>query len=36
MKHVIVIFAILTTFSSVAQQSITLDECYNLVAKIIP
>lgn len=36
MKHVIVIFVILTAFSSVAQQSITLDECYNLVAKNYP
>lgn len=36
MKLIIIILLITTTFSSVAQQSITLEECYQLVAKNYP
>jgi len=36
MKRFIIILTILTTFASIAQQSITLDECYSLVSKNYP
>ncbi|WP_142786118.1 TolC family protein [Changchengzhania lutea] len=36
MKRFIIILIILTTLPSVAQQSITLEECYSLVAKNYP
>ena len=36
MKHLIIILIILTTLPSIAQQSITLEECYHLVIKNYP
>jgi outer membrane protein TolC len=36
MKQFIIIFAILITLPSIAQQSITLEECYQLVTKNYP
>ena len=36
MKQIIIIFAILLTLPSIAQQSITLEECYKLVAENYP
>ena len=36
MKQLIVIFAILITLPSVAQQSITLEQCYQLVIENYP
>jgi outer membrane protein TolC len=36
MKHIIIIFTLLIGLPSVAQQSITLDECYHLVTKNYP
>ena len=36
MKRFIIILTILITFPSLAQQSITLEECYSLVAKNYP
>jgi outer membrane protein TolC len=36
MKTIVIIIIILTTFPSLAQQSITLEECYSLVAENYP
>jgi len=36
MKHLIIILILLTTLSSIAQQSITLNECYHLATKNYP
>ena len=36
MKKLIVIFTILTTLPSVAQQSLTLEQCYQLVTENYP
>ncbi len=36
MKHLILVFIILTTLPSSAQQSITLEECYQLVTQNYP